>query len=386
MSSRSGRKVPLAHNIVETPETRYAEHPYLRGTFAGFNVDAVPGYAIDDPSKPLSAVDRTPFHHAYLAPRLGPASIDQVRLTKQFLRALRVYGSESRTQGFSGYLVELLIVKFGTLDALLADASGWPIPHRLPFLPEANPRVPAEVALVIDDPVDRERNVATALSRRNFAIFVLAALEYTARPSHAFFRLHPGPVLPKDAAMTRVAERATHVGGLWLARPELVDDTLYPQLAKAERAFAQEAGRVGFTVLGTSSAASRSGIVVLIEVGHPRLPAVQLRDGPPPGIARSEPFLQKWTAPGAATLQGPYAAEDGSLRVETRRTGQALEPILTSALPHLPLGRDLLKGLRPTDHVRPLTELADSPELSQALGELLEKRLPWLPNPDTPSA
>ncbi|MCI4323170.1 MAG: CCA tRNA nucleotidyltransferase [Thermoplasmata archaeon] len=369
----------LATQIVEKPETRYAEHPYLRGTFAGFSVDAVPGYAIEDPSKPISAVDRTPFHHAFLTPRLSPAAIDQVRLTKQFLRAIRVYGSESRTQGFSGYLVELLIVKFGTLDALLADASNWRIPHRLLFLPEAAPRVPDDVALVIDDPVDRERNVATALSRRNFSVFVLAAQEYLLRPSDEFFRLHPPTVLAKAPALARIGARATHVGGLRLRRPDLVDDTLYPQLGKAERSLAREAERVGFSVIGTSSAAGPTGVTILIEVSHPRLAAVQLRDGPPPGIARSEPFLLKWTAPGAGTLQGPYAAEDGTLRVETPRGELALEPILTTSLPHLPIGKDLLKALQPTDHVQPLAEIPESPELSQALGELLEKRLPWLP-------
>ena len=49
----------LGNAVLTETETRYAEHPYLRGRFDGFNVDAVPGFAITDPSQPLSPVDRT---------------------------------------------------------------------------------------------------------------------------------------------------------------------------------------------------------------------------------------------------------------------------------------------------------------------------------------
>ncbi|EQD59313.1 tRNA CCA-pyrophosphorylase, partial [mine drainage metagenome] len=103
----------LGHAILSDPETRYAEHPYLRGRFHGFAVDAVPGYAVTDPSRPQSPVDRTPFHQEYLSARETPELVGQVRLAKQFFRALGVYGSEARTEGVSGYLVELLVLHFG---------------------------------------------------------------------------------------------------------------------------------------------------------------------------------------------------------------------------------------------------------------------------------
>ena len=92
----------LGRAILSDPETRYAEHPYLRGRFEGFAVDAVPGYAVDDPSRPLSPVDRTPFHQAYLSSRENPELVTQIRLVKLFLRTLGIYGSEARTEGFSG--------------------------------------------------------------------------------------------------------------------------------------------------------------------------------------------------------------------------------------------------------------------------------------------
>jgi tRNA nucleotidyltransferase (CCA-adding enzyme) len=371
--------IAVARELLDRTETRYAEHPYLRGRFDDFAVDAVPGYAIDDPSHPLSAVDRTPFHQRYLAARSTPALVEEIRLTKQFLRALGIYGSEARTGGFSGYLVELLTLRFGSLDTLLEEAERWRIPVRLPTDPNARPRVPDEVALVLDDPVDPNRNVATALSRRNLALFILAAGEYRARPKGEFFELPTRNPPELAESLARVRDRGSHVSALALRRPALVDDILFPQLRKAERAIAEAATRLGFQVLGTASAAGEGGLVVLVEMDARELPRVRVHEGPPVGIDRGAEFLAKWTDPGAPVLQGPYLTEDGKLAVDTVRTERTAESLLTRELPRLPIGKDLHADLEAGTAFRTLAEAGDRPELRQALGELLDRRLPWLP-------
>jgi tRNA nucleotidyltransferase (CCA-adding enzyme) len=367
----------LGTAVLERPETRYAEHPYLRGTFDGFSVDAVPGFAVTDSSKPLSAVDRTPFHQAHLMARHTPDTVAQVRLAKQFLRGLDIYGSEAKTGGASGYLVELLVLRFGSLDELLRAAAGWRIPVRLVSTPGSSPTVPEDVALVLDDPVDPNRNVATALTRRNLGLLIVAAAEYLARPRPGAFEVHARSPLSRHAAQERVSERGTHVAVVGMPRPDLVDDILYPQLRKAERALAQETGRLGFRVLGSGAAAGPQRLVVVVEVEHATVPAVKWQDGPPPGIDRAGSFLDKWGAAGAAVLQGPYVAGDGKLAVETRRAERHLEPLLHDALGRLPLGRDLKAGQGEAT-VRPLSGETDDPALGAALAELLDKRLPWL--------
>ncbi|MCI4363552.1 MAG: CCA tRNA nucleotidyltransferase [Thermoplasmata archaeon] len=367
----------LAGRLVESPEVRYAEHPYLRGKSGGFNVDAVPGYDVSDPSHPLSAVDRTPFHQAYLLARETPVLVDEVRLTKRFLRSIGVYGSEAKTQGLSGYLVELLVLKFGGFRPLLRAVRDWRPPVRVHFTAGSEPRVPPGLPLIVDDPVDPHRNVASALSIRNLALFQLAAQEYLARPSEAFFTLVPTRTLPPEEALTRVKERGTHVSGLALPRPRLVDDIVYPQLYKAERAIAEESERLGFRPMGTASAAGEETVVLLLEVEQGELPAVRAQRGPPVGLDRVGSFLEKWEAPAAPVLQGPYVRPDGSMGVETRRALREVEALLTDALPRLPLGKDLVRELRPEHRFLTLRALAATPELSLALGELLEKRLPW---------
>jgi tRNA nucleotidyltransferase (CCA-adding enzyme) len=359
-------------------ERRYAEHPYLRGQFDGFSVDAVPGYAVTDPSHPLSAVDRTPFHNEFLLHRQNPEMVAEVRLTKQFLRAMRVYGSEARTQGFSGYLVELLLLKYGTLDALLKEARGWHPPVRITYTPGSAPRVPPELPLVLDDPVDPGRNVSSALSMRNFATFVLAAQAYLDAPSPRFFRPPTPARLSRAEALERVKGRGTHVAVLTLPRPELVDDIIFPQLQKAARALGEEAARLGFLVTGSAFAASDRSVTVLLETEQSRLPEVKPQDGPPAGVGRVDAFLAKWLAPGAPTLQGPFVTEEGRLAIEVRRPVRELEPALTSSLERLSLGRDLVRGRTATSALYPLEEAAETPELATALSELLDKRLPWL--------
>ncbi|HXQ48927.1 MAG TPA: CCA tRNA nucleotidyltransferase [Thermoplasmata archaeon] len=368
----------LGRAVLTEPETRYAEHPYLRGHFEGFNVDAVPGFAITDPSRPLSPVDRTPFHQEYLSARETPPLVAQVRLAKQFFRSLGVYGSESRTEGFSGYLVELLVLRFGSLQGLLGAARSWRVPVRIEEPGRDPPRLPAEVALILADPVDPHRNVASALSRRNLALLILAAGAYLDRPADRWFEVRAPRPFPRDEAIARVHERGTHVAIVSLPRPDLVDDTLYPQVRKAERAIAEEVARSGFELVGSASAVEPARVVVAVEVGHAHRPAVRAQDGPPAGLDRVGQFLDKWTAPDAPVLQGPYVRPDGSLGVDTRRADREVEPVIRAVLPRLSLGRDLT----PTDPgqvaVRPLAAESDSPALSEALRELVGRRLPWL--------
>jgi tRNA nucleotidyltransferase (CCA-adding enzyme) len=371
----------LGRAILERPETRYAEHPYLRGEFEGFRVDAVPGYAVADPAAPLSPVDRTPFHQAYLVERETPEIVREVRLTKEFLRSLGVYGSEARTEGFSGYLVELLVLRTGSLRGLLKEARGWRVPVRLAEPGREPPRLPAEVALIIADPVDPHRNVASALSRRNLALLVLAAQEYLSHPSEAWFTPRPRVPLSRAEAVARTEARASHVAVVRLPRPDLVDDTLYPQIRKAERAIADEVGRSGFDVIGAASVAGREHVLVAVEVTHGHRSAVRVQDGPPPGLDRVGHFLGKWTAADAGVLQGPYVRVDGHLAVEALRRDRELEPVLRGFLPRLALGKDLTLSDPGRAEVFPLAGSPETPELGELLRELLGKRLPWAVDP-----
>ena len=97
---------------------RYAEHPYIRGTWKDWRSISVPCYHIKDPSMLRSSVDRTPFHTHYIKLAWGaaawPCSPSQ---TIHEGRGSIWCGSE--VQGFSGYLTEILILKYGTFREVL---------------------------------------------------------------------------------------------------------------------------------------------------------------------------------------------------------------------------------------------------------------------------
>ncbi|HIH01186.1 TPA: CCA tRNA nucleotidyltransferase, partial [Thermoplasmata archaeon] len=160
-------------------EEHYAQHPYVRGTFSGFQVDLVPCFRVRDPMKKMSAVDRTPFHTTFVRANLRKDQRDDVRLLKRFMKGIGCYGAEAKVQGFSGYLCELLVMRFESFDGVLRAASEWTKGVAL-HLPE-HPGAEFDEPMTFIDPVDSERNVASAVSTDSLRTFILAARTYIAR-------------------------------------------------------------------------------------------------------------------------------------------------------------------------------------------------------------
>ena len=46
-----------------------------------------------------------------------------MRLLKKFLKSVGVYGAEIATSGFSGYVTEILILKYGSFESVLQEIS-----------------------------------------------------------------------------------------------------------------------------------------------------------------------------------------------------------------------------------------------------------------------
>src|SRR5438094_723644 len=111
--------------ILEKGTHRYAEHPYTRGWYGGFEVEIVPCYRITDATQRMSAVDRTPLHVDYVLGRVKEGQTDEIRLLKAWAEGIGVYGAEAKILGFSGYLCELLVLKNGTFRGVLEASLSW---------------------------------------------------------------------------------------------------------------------------------------------------------------------------------------------------------------------------------------------------------------------
>ena len=148
--------------ILRDTEECYAEHPYIRGLFKKYKIELVPSYKIESASQKLSAVDRTPLHTKYVKLNLKEKQKQEVRLFKQFLKGIGCYGAEAEIEGFSGYLCEILVLKYGSFNNLIKHARKWKHGEKLSLTDNGFPSF--DTPLVFIDPVDSERNVASALS------------------------------------------------------------------------------------------------------------------------------------------------------------------------------------------------------------------------------
>ena len=165
-------------------EERYAEHPYLNIEYKGFDVDLVPCFAVDSASNIKSAVDRTPFHNEFIKMSI-PGREDDVLIMKQFMKGTGTYGSELRTQGFSGYLTEILIIHYGSFRNTIRNVCNWKPGLTIDMLEHGT--LKHHDPLVVIDPTDPKRNVAAALSSNQFAKFIDVCRSYAEEPSEEFF-------------------------------------------------------------------------------------------------------------------------------------------------------------------------------------------------------
>src|SRR5438874_1205683 len=112
-------------DVLERPVRMYAEHPYTRGWYGGFEVEIVPCYRITDATQRMSAVDRTPLHVDYVLGHVKEGQTNEVRLLKAWAEGIGVYGAEAKVLGFSGYLCELLILKYASFRGVLDSSLSW---------------------------------------------------------------------------------------------------------------------------------------------------------------------------------------------------------------------------------------------------------------------
>lgn len=310
-------------------EEAYSEHPYVRGTIDGFNVEIVPTFKVNSADEKLSAVDRTPFHAEYMRKHLSEKQKNEVRLLKQFFKGISAYGADVRVQGVPGYLVEILILKYGSFESALAALSAWKEPtvidlenyyansqavwHRFP-----------KTFLVVVDPTDSSRNVAGALSHNQFARMIMAARAFLKKPSERFFFAHQekGMTLAQVRSLLKVEELV----GIQFSYPKgELEDVVWGQLHRVNTKLVHALEQNDFCIRRHFEWTNGVNTCVLIaDVENPQLQKSEMRIGPPISDAKScERFLAAHKKP----LSGPRVERGKIVVIEPRKIhsiGQAL--------------------------------------------------------------
>ena len=169
-------------------EKAYSQHPYIRGVIDGYKVEVVPAYKIEPGDSIISAVDRSPLHLLFVKKNITNSQKDDVRILKFFLKKIGCYGADSSISGFSGYLAELLILFYGDFLNTLEHVANWKPPIKFTLVKEQFESLERfDDSLVVIDPVDSTRNVASVVSKRQLNVFIAAARVFLENPSFDFF-------------------------------------------------------------------------------------------------------------------------------------------------------------------------------------------------------
>ena len=298
---------------------RFAEHPYLQIFVDGYRVDIVPCYDAK-PGEWQSATDRTPYHTDYIRGHFSKEMRGEVRLLKKFMNGIHVYGAEIRVGGFSGYLCELLIMKYGsfagTIQAfahynrsIVIDLEGRENELRLLF----------SEPLVIVDPVDKGRNVASAVQPQKLYPFIGAARAFLKKPAEDFFYPPEPATLSAVALRHQLGESGSAVVFLAIGELNAVPDVLWGQLYRTKRSLRTLLETNDFKVLKDEVWSNeKSQSIFIIELEQQVLPNIKKHLGPPLELeTECKKYLAKYGDSGMV-ISGPYI-EDGRWIVELPR-------------------------------------------------------------------
>jgi tRNA nucleotidyltransferase (CCA-adding enzyme) len=171
------------------PKLRYSDHPYVEAFVNKIRVNVVPCYDVQQ-GKWQSAADRSPFHTQFIKSHFDDEKRRQVRLLKKFFKSIGIYGAEIATEGFSGYVSEVLLLKYSSFERVLySAATEWQNKQIIAVSDYDSDFVKTfNNPLIIIDPVDSRRNLGTAISPESVAKLVLAARRFLEKPSLEFFK------------------------------------------------------------------------------------------------------------------------------------------------------------------------------------------------------
>ena len=302
----------------------YAEHPYIEAKIDGYTIDFVPSFKIEKAEEAKSSVDRTPLHTQYVNGHLNQEIKNGVRLLKRFMHGTGTYGAEIKVGGFSGYLCEILILYYGSFYKTMKSALRWrkrqiiDIERYYKGLEEEARKI-FQDNLIVVDPVDKGRNVASAVRESRLSEFLVAARWFLENPEMEFF--YPSETIPpsSDELSQTMHQRGSAFIFLKFDSVRVVSDILWGQLYKSLKAVRRLLRQHDFNVL-------RSGVwsdekttnIFLFELESQVLPLVKRHLGPP--LEKKEEcvrFLNKHLG-SERTISGPFIENDRWI-VEVRR-------------------------------------------------------------------
>lgn len=315
---------------------RFAEHPYLEAFVDNVRVNIVPCYQVEQ-GQWKSATDRTPFHTDYIKSVATEQMCSEVRLLKKFMKGVDVYGAEIRVGGFSGYLCELLVLNYGSFKRVLKAFAEWKPativdPENLYKKRTREAKLLFEDPLIIVDPVDKVRNVASAVRKARLDRFIAASRAFLKSPRLEFFYPPETSPLNPETLAKALKARGSSLVFLKFGKVDVVSDILWGQLYKSQKSLRNLVRRHDFQIVRDSVWSDGENLnIFMFEVEQRFLPPIKRHVGPPITKRRAcENFLCKHLD-SPRTISGPYI-DVGRWIVEIQRKHTDVVTLLAEKL------------------------------------------------------
>jgi tRNA nucleotidyltransferase (CCA-adding enzyme) len=319
-----GEAIEIASRAVKRFEVnmRFAEHPYVEAFVEKTRINLVPCYKVAK-GEWQSAADRSPFHTEYVRSHVDSKLRLEIRLLKKFVKGAQVYGAEVRTQGFSGYVCEVLVLKYGSFEGALNAISNVSKREVISIEPYDNELAASfQSALVILDPIDTTRNLGTAISGENAARLILRGRSFLSKPGVGYFS-EPRRVGKETSIREELLDRALV---LTFRNGERSPDILWGQLRKSTVAISKRLELMGFEVLRgmpLSDDGRRSALVFLLH--ESKISKFQVRKGPEVYRRKdSDQYLTK----NRGRFKLSWIAEDGRINSIFERDANSTDAFL----------------------------------------------------------
>jgi tRNA nucleotidyltransferase (CCA-adding enzyme) len=272
-----GIKVGLSALSEYEPYLRYSEHPYVEAKIKDIRINVVPCYNVKEGNW-KSAADRSPFHTTFMQEHLNDYMRDQVRILKRFLKSSGIYGSQLSVSGFSGYVTEILILKYGSFMNVIKYIAT--LEHERDFVAlhdlESHLFRHFDSKIIIIDPIDTRRNLGIAISPQSLGKFILTARSFLEDPSLDYFRTTENSI---DFAIIEKIRSNLLIVEFTIGHRS--PDILWGQLKKSLNALSKQIEKAGFNaLLNTCITDEKNHAVFVFLIEFMKLPPFTLRKGP----------------------------------------------------------------------------------------------------------
>ena len=284
-----GKKVGYHALKKYKPYLRYSEHPYVEGKVDGIRVNIVPCYKVEK-NRWKSAADRSPYHTDFMQKMLNEFLKSQVRVLKLFLKSIGTYGSQISISGFSGYVTEVLILKYGSFRNVLQTFAEL-VPNYVVSIDTPDEKIISKFKspIIIIDPIDANRNLGAAISADCVAKFVLASRHFLKDPSFEFFK-----VSHKPNAKT-ISQIKSNLLVVEFKIQRRSPDIIWGQLKRKLASISKQLENARFEIIKTfcfTDEEERAVFIFMAEIA--KLPKLTVNDGPEIFLgAETDAFIKK---------------------------------------------------------------------------------------------